>query len=142
MVVVKRGQSQGIDISLKIKSKIHIIVIFTTMPKSPRVIIRNGRVIRFITGFKKKLSKPKTMPKSKIICHCAVRGTPKKFESEYMDSNHIIKRIIETYKRISKQDFYKIYPGYLSSHDSERAGDELLKKTAEKIRMTAKRLKL
>ena len=42
----------------------------------------------------------------------------------------------------SKKDFYKIYPGYLSSHDSERAGDELLKKTAEKIRMTAKRLKL
>lgn len=39
------------------------------------------------------------------------------------------------------KEFYKVYPGYLSSHDAGRMDDELLKKIAEKIRMTAKRKK-
>lgn len=82
MVVHRRGQSQGIVISLNIKSKIQSIAIFITRPKSPRVIIRKGRVMVFIIGFTKKLSKPKAIPKSKIICHCKVKGTPKKFELE------------------------------------------------------------
>ena len=82
MVVHKRGQNQGTVISLNIKSKIQSIAIFTTMLKSPRVIIRKGRVMAFIIGFIKKLIKPKATPKSKIICHCKVKGTPKKFESE------------------------------------------------------------
>ena len=79
-VVHKRGQSQGIDISLNIKSKIQSIAIFITILKSPRVIIRNGKVMVFIIGFTKKLSKPRAIPKSNIICHCKVKGTPKKFE--------------------------------------------------------------
>lgn len=82
IVVHKRGQNQGIVISLKIKSKIQSIAIFVAMPKSPRVIIRKGRVMVFIIGFTKKLSKPKATPKSKIICHCRVKGMPKKFELE------------------------------------------------------------
>ncbi len=82
IVVHKRGQNQGTVISLNIKSKIQSIAIFITILKSPRLIIRNGNVMTFIIGFTKKLSKPRATPKSKIICHCKVKGTPKKFESE------------------------------------------------------------
>ena len=82
IVVHKRGQNQGIVISLNIKSKIQSIAIFIIILKSPRVIIRRGRVMVFIIGFTKKLSKPREIPKSKIICHCKVKGRPKKFESE------------------------------------------------------------
>lgn len=42
----------------------------------------------------------------------------------------------------SKKEFYEKYPGYLSSHDYERADDEWLAKIAEKIRKTEKRLNL
>ncbi len=34
----------------------------------------------------------------------------------------------------SKKDYFKEYPGYLSSHDSEREDDEKLRKLAEKIK--------
>ena len=34
----------------------------------------------------------------------------------------------------SESKFFKEYPGYLSSHDSERADDEVLKAIAERIR--------
>lgn len=82
IVVHKRGQNQGIVISLNIKSKIHIIAIFIAIPKRPKVIIRSGRATTLITGFTKKLIRPSVIPKSSIICHCKVNGIPKKFESE------------------------------------------------------------
>ena len=82
IVVHKRGQNQGIVISLNIKSKIHIIAIFIAIPKRPRVIIRNGSAIALIIGFTKKLIRPSVIPKSNMICHCKVKGTPKKFELE------------------------------------------------------------
>ncbi len=34
----------------------------------------------------------------------------------------------------TRRDFYKQYPGYLSSHDSKRADDKILARIAEKIR--------
>ena len=49
---------------------------------------------------------------------------------------------MEKWKPIeSKQKtFFKIYPGYLSSHDADRANDKHLKDIAEKIKSTTKRL--
>ena len=38
--------------------------------------------------------------------------------------------------------FFEKYPGYLSSHDSERADDKELAQLAEKLRKTAKEVKL
>ncbi len=102
IVVHKRGQNQGIVISLNIKSKIQSIAIFITMLKNPRLIIRNGNVIAFIIGFIKKLSKPKTIPKSKIICHRKVKGTPKKFELE--DKLTIIPGTNNTANQIPKME--------------------------------------
>ena len=44
--------------------------------------------------------------------------------------------------REKQKDFYEKYPGYLSSHDSERADDKELSKIAENIRKVAKELKI
>lgn len=51
------------------------------MVKAPKVIILRGKVIVFNIGFTNVLSNPRDMPKSRIICHSAVKLTPKKFES-------------------------------------------------------------
>lgn len=47
--------------------------IFMTKPKSPKVKTFKGKAIRFKTGFKTKLNKPKTEPTKIIICQLAVR---------------------------------------------------------------------
>lgn len=41
-----------------------------------------------------------------------------------------------------REEFYEKYPGYLSSHDSKRADDKELAELAEKLKETAKDLKL
>ena len=63
----------GTVISLNRKSKIHIIAIFTAMPKSPRVIIRKGKVMTLIIGFTKKLSKPNNLLFGKPVALPAAR---------------------------------------------------------------------
>lgn len=70
--------------SKNIRSKIHIIAMLTTMLKNPKVIILKGRVMAFNTGFTKKLRSPSIMPKIKKNCHLAVKGKPKKLDSEFI----------------------------------------------------------
>lgn len=41
-----------------------------------------------------------------------------------------------------RKEFYKVYPGYLSSHDSARADDKELEKIARRIRQISKKLKI
>lgn len=42
----------------------------------------------------------------------------------------------------SKKEFFEKYPGYLSSHDADRADDSKLAQMAERIQETAKKLRI
>ncbi len=84
MVVYKSGQSQGIDNSANIMSKSQSIAIFITMEKRPSVNITKGRARAFKIGLTKKFRSPRIIPKTKKICHWAVMGNWKKFESGYV----------------------------------------------------------
>lgn len=52
-VVYNIGRNRGMDTSLNIISITHTKNIFTKNPTSPKVMILNGRVIAFNTGFTK-----------------------------------------------------------------------------------------
>ena len=81
IVVQKSGQNQGAVSSLNIKSKPQMIAMFIAKLKAPKVSILMGRLMMLIIGFIKELIKPSITAKNKIICHCSVKGIPKKLES-------------------------------------------------------------
>ena len=52
--------------------------------KSPSVIISKGRDRVFKSGFRKQFNNPKTIPKTKRICHWVVKEKSKKFDVGYV----------------------------------------------------------